>query len=68
MRQEAFSEVVFFCLTQNLQEQQTQRTPQFDSLMTAMVTKMDPQLQRKLDLLSEKWKNMKQESINWQRL
>lgn len=45
-----------------------QRTPQYDSLMKAMVTKMDPQLQRKLDVLSEKWNTVKEDAGQWHRL
>lgn len=59
---------LFEHLLQNLQEQQMQRTPQYDSLMKAMVTKMDPQLQRKLDVLSEKWNTVKEDAGQWHRL
>lgn len=53
---------------QNLQEQQTERTPQYDSLMQALITKMDPQLQSKLGLLSEKWIRVKEETYTWHRM
>ena len=55
-------------LSKNLQEQQSQRTPEYDSLMKSMVTKMDPKLQRKLDALTEKWIRVKEETSNWHRL
>jgi len=53
---------------QNLKEQQTQRAPQYDSLMQALITKMDPQLQSKLGLLSEKWIRVKEETYTWHRM
>lgn len=53
---------------QNLKEQQTQRTPQYDSLMQALITKMDPQLQSKLGVLSEKWIRVKEETFMWHRM
>ena len=53
---------------QNLKEQQTQRTPQYDSLMQALITKMDPQLQSKLGVLSEKWIRVKEETFRWYRM
>ena len=53
---------------QNLKEQQTQRTPQYDSLMQALITKMDPQLQSKLGLLSDKWIRVKEETYTWHRV
>ena len=51
-----------------LQEEQSERVPQYDSLMTTMVTKMDPQLQRKLDVLSEKWNRLQQQNSNYHKL
>ena len=53
---------------QNLKEQQTQRTPQYEALMQALITKMDPQLQSKLGLLSEKWIRVKEEMYTWHRM
>ena len=55
-------------VNQNLQEEQTQRTPQFDSLVQALITKMDPQLQSKFGVLSEKWIRVKEETSNWRRM
>lgn len=53
---------------QNLKEQQTQRTPQYEALMQALITKMDPQLQSKLGLLSEKWIRVKEETYTWHKM
>ena len=60
--------VLFLFIYQNLQEQQTQRAPQYDSLMQALITKMDPQLQSKLGVLSEKWNRVKQGSSGWHKM
>lgn len=59
---------LYFFFVKSLQEQQSERLPQYDSLMTAMVTKMDPQLQRKVEVLSEKWNRLQQQNSNYHKL